>query len=587
MAEEKKNRAGFKNIRFLLSYIAPYKWVFIIGLISLAISTFAMLAIPKVLEELVNGFKLPQAEFNALKTKLIIASIAILAIQAIFSFIRTYTFTLVTEKGMGAVRKDLYNQILKSKIEFFDQTRVGELLSRLTSDVVTLQDTFSIYTAELIRQFITILGGIVLLFLLSWELSLYMLLTLPIFIGLAFYFGRFIRKFAKEKQTAIADSNVYAEEAFGGIRVVKAFNQTANENKKYGGAIQRIIDIALHGAAYRGAFISFVVLGLFGVLFLIFFKAAALGQAGIIDEGKLVSFVFYTGLIGGSIAGLGNLATQFQKILGSTERIVDILKKEDELAHLDKSPLNLSGGLTFSNVQFSYPSRKEIEVLKDITFHVKQGETVALVGQSGAGKSTIFQLLLGFYNLDAGNIFFDNYNASEHHPENIRANISVVPQEVVLFGGTIAENIAYGKPEATEEEIMNAAKEANALEFIQTFPEGLNTLVGERGIKLSGGQRQRIAIARAILKNPALLLLDEATSSLDAASEQLIQSALDNLTQERTTLIIAHRLSTIRNADRILVLNNGEIVESGSHEELIQNPDGLYTHLQKLQYQVV
>ena len=580
------DNAGLSNIKFLLSYISPYKWVFILGLLSLAISTFAVLVIPKILQELVNGFDLPKGEFIALRNKLILAAAIILLIQAIFSFIRTYTFAYVTEKGMSDVRSHLFSKILQSKIEFFDKTRLGELLSRITSDVVTLQNTFSIHTAELIRQIIIIIGGATFLVFLSWELSLYMLLSLPIFIGLAFYFGRFVKRFAKEKQTELANSNIHAEEAFGNIRVVKAFNQSESEEAKYNSAIGRVVQTAVDGAKYRGAFISFIVIGLFGVLFLIFFKAASLGQQGIINEGDLVAFVFYTGLIGGSIAGLGNLATQFQSILGSTARIVQLLKEEDELRHLSKEDLNLSGSLTFSEVNFSYPSREDLAILHDLTFKVNKGETVALIGHSGGGKSTIFQLLLQFYNINSGAIYFDDYLASEHHPSKLREHISVVPQEVVLFGGSIADNIAYGKQNASREEIIDAAKEANAWEFIQSFPEGLDTMVGERGIKLSGGQRQRIAIARAILKDPALLLLDEATSSLDAASEKLIQAALDKLMKNRTTIIIAHRLSTIRNAHRILVLNKGEIIESGTHDELIQDKDGLYSHLLKLQYQI-
>ncbi len=581
-----KSGAGLGNLKFLLSYIAPHKWIFILGLISLTIATLAMLQIPLILKQLVNGIDLPKSEFLLLRNRLIIIALVILVIQAVFSFIRTYTFTYVTEKGMAQVRSDLYGQIIKSKIEFFDKTRVGELLSRITSDVDTLQQTFSIHTAELIRQFIIIVGGAGFLFWISWELSLYMLLSLPIFIALAFYFGKFIKRFSKEKQSAMADSNIFAEEAFGNIRVVKAFNQINNEKSKYGSAIARVIRVAIKGAKYRGGFISFIVIGLFGVLFLIFFKAADLGQQGIIDAGDLFSFVFFTGLIGGSIAGLGNLATQFQSILGSTERIVELLKKEDELKNLDKSPIDLKGSVTFSDVSFSYPSRKEITVLDKITFKVNQGDTIALIGHSGSGKSTIFQLLLQFYDLNSGAIYFDDHLASEKHPAILRDHISVVPQEVTLFGGTIGENIAYGKPSASQEDIINAAKEANAWDFIQTFPEGLNTTVGERGIKLSGGQRQRVAIARAILKDPELLLLDEATSSLDAESEKLIQSALDKLMQNRTTIIIAHRLSTIRNADRILVLNKGEIIESGTHDELIEDESGLYTHLLKLQYQI-
>jgi ATP-binding cassette subfamily B protein len=577
---------GFKNLRFLFTYIIPYKWVFAVGLLALTISAASTMVIPKLIGSLVDQVNEGEASFKQLRTQFLYAALILLGIQGIFSYIRVVTFTHVTEKGMGNVRMDLYNKIIRSNIEFFDKTRVGELMSRLTSDVVTLQDAFSINLAELIRQIITLMVGTILLFIISWKLSLTMLLSLPVFIVFAFIFGRFIKQLSKTKQDAIAESNILAEEAFANIRVVQAFNQEKTEEGKYSSAVGKIINEAIKGAHYRGAFVSFVVIGLFGVIFLLFYQAANLAHTGIIDSGDLIEFLFYTGFIGGSIAGLGDLASKFQGIIGSTERIISIIRNENPSDTLPKEALQLEGSITFSNVDFRYPSRQEIKVLDGITFQVNKGESVALVGHSGAGKSTIFQLLLQYYYPDNGGIYFDEYLSENFHSSVMRSHISVVPQEVILFGGTIAENIAYGKPTATKEEIVQAAKEANAYEFIQQFPDGLDTVVGERGIKLSGGQRQRVAIARAILKNPKILLLDEATSALDAESEKLIQEALDRLMRNRTTIIIAHRLSTIRNADRILVMNKGKIIESGSHEELSQNEDGLYTHLLKLQYQL-
>jgi ABC-type multidrug transport system fused ATPase/permease subunit len=577
---------GFKNLKFLSAYIMPYKWVFALGFLSLAISAGSTMIIPKLIGSLVDQVSEGETVFKQLRNQFLYAALILLAIQGIFSYIRVYTFTYVTEKGMGNVRRDLYNKIMRSNIEFFDKTRVGELMSRITSDVVTLQDTFSINLAELIRQIITLLVGTILLFIISWKLSLTMLLALPIFVFLALLFGRFIKQLSKTKQDAIATSNVYAEEAFTNIRVVQAFNQEITEQNKYSAAVNIIIGEAIKGARYRGAFISFMVIGLFGIIFLLFYQAANLAHSGVIDNGDLIEFLFYTGFIGGSIAGLGDLASKFQGIIGSTERIISIMRDNNPVDSMNAEPLPLDGSITLSNVDFRYPSRQEIKVLDGITFQVHKGESVALVGHSGAGKSTIFQLLLQYYYPDSGGIYFDEYLSSHYHPSVVRSHISVVPQEVILFGGTIAENIAYGKPTATKEEIIQAAKEANAYDFIMQFPDGLETVVGERGIKLSGGQRQRVAIARAILKNPKILLLDEATSALDAESEKLIQEALDRLMRNRTTIIIAHRLSTIRNADRILVMNKGKIIESGNHDELSQNEDGLYTHLLKLQYQL-
>lgn len=592
MAEEQhadqsaQESGGMKNLRFLLSYIYPYRWVFLVGLVSLAITALAIMVIPKILSELINEINFNRDSFLEKRNDLIAAAAIVLVIQAVFSYLRIYTFTYVMEKGMANLRSGLLQKILESRIAFFDTNRVGALMSRVTSDVATVQDAFSINLAEFLRQMIIITVGTILLINISWKLTLTMFISLPVFILLAFVFGRFIRKLSRQKQDALATSNVIAEESFSNIRVVKAFNQEQNESIRYAGALDKVVHIAIGGARYRGAFISFVVVGLFTVLFLLFFQGVQLAFEGVIELGDLVAFVLYTAFIGGSITGLGDLATKFQSIIGSTDRIVELLHQDDEFKALPKTALKLEGGLTFNDVSFSYPSRTEIIVLKGITFHVKAGETVALVGHSGAGKTTIFQLLLQYYSPDSGTIHYDDHVSTDYHPTVFRDNLSVVPQEVVLFGGTIRENIAYGKQDASDEEIRTAAEQANAMEFIASFPEGLDTIVGERGIKLSGGQRQRIAIARAILKDPAILLLDEATSSLDAASEQLIQSALEGLMKNRTTLVIAHRLSTIRNADRILVINQGTIMESGSHEELIQNEDGLYKHLLKLQYQI-
>jgi ABC-type multidrug transport system fused ATPase/permease subunit len=578
--------SGMENLKFLLRYIYPYRWVFLVGLISLAVSALTILVIPKILGQLINDIDLQGGEFLEVRNRLIWAAAILLVIQACFSFLRVYTFTYVMERGLANLRKDLFGKILGAKVEFFDRSRVGDLMSRLTADVSTVQDAFSIDLAEFLRQSITIIVGTALLINISWKLTLTMSISLPLFILLAFIFGRFIRRIARQKQDALAASNIIAEESFGNIRVVKAFNQEDNEIQRYGARILDVVRIAVRGAVYRGSFISFIIIGLFGVLFLLFFQGIGLAYRQSIQIGDLVEFMFYTGFIGGSIAGMGNLATKFQTIVGSTDRIVGLLKSEEQYRELKRSPVDLQGGITFSHVSFSYPTRAELPILSNITFAVQPGETVALVGHSGAGKSTIFQLLLRFYAPDEGHILFDDYDAADYHPDVMRDHISVVPQEVVLFGGTIRENIAYGKQQATQEEIVEAATKANAMEFIDTFPDGLDTVVGERGIKLSGGQRQRVAIARAILKDPAILLLDEATSSLDAESEKLIQSALEGLMEGRTTLIIAHRLSTIRTADRILVMNQGEIIESGNHEELILNEDGLYKHLLKLQYQI-
>lgn len=347
-----------------------------------------------------------------------------------------------------------------------------------------------------------------------------------------------------------------------------------------------VVKVALKTATYRAGFISFVIFALFGGIVGVMWYGATLVQNGELTVGDLLSFVLYTTFIGGSIAGLGDLFGQIQKAIGASERILEILEEPEEVESKEQESIIVEGEIAYENVTFSYPTRKEMPVLKSISFHVPHGSKVALVGQSGAGKSTIIQLLMRFYQPDTGKILIDGKDNQSYSISALRKHIGVVPQEVILFGGTILENIRYGKPDATEDEVVEAARQANALDFILSFPEQFDTIVGERGIKLSGGQRQRIAIARAILKNPSILILDEATSSLDAESERLVQDALEKLMKDRTTIIIAHRLATIRKVDRIYVIGDGQITEQGTHDELTTDEEGKYSQLVKLQLEV-
>jgi len=381
----------------------------------------------------------------------------------------------------------------------------------------------------------------------------------------------------------LAAANVIVEETLQSISTVKSFVGEAYESTRYGKGLNSVVGVALRQAKYRGAFISFIIFALFGGIVAVMWYGASLVGSGDMSVGELVSFVLYTTFIGGSIAGLGDIYGQVQKAIGSSERVLEILEEEAEAAGGDVA-MNFQGKIDFKNIKFHYPTRPEVEVLKDLTFHVNPGEKVALAGHSGAGKSTIIQLLLRFYEIQEGNILVDDKNIENWDLQALRSKVGIVPQEVLLFGGSIRENIAYAKPDATEEEIIEAAKKANAWQFINKFPEGMETLVGERGVKLSGGQRQRVAIARAILKDPSILILDEATSSLDAESESLVQEALDELMKGRTTIIIAHRLATIRKVDRIYVLKDGEIIEEGNHQDLLKKDEGFYANLVRLQF---
>jgi ABC-type multidrug transport system fused ATPase/permease subunit len=571
----------------IFRYVLPYKGVFFLGLIFLVLSSVTVLAFPFVTGKLVDSAMGNVSDMFSSRNKVAFFLGGILLLQSIFSFFRVVLFARVNERALADLRRDLYNKIISLPMTYFEQKRVGELMSRITNDVTTLQDTFSITLAELFRQSFTLLIGIAIITFISPKLTLIMLATVPLLVIMAYYFGKYLRKIAKRTQDALAKANIVVEETFQTIHTVKAFTNELYESRRYETGIKYAVQLALKASFVRGSFISFVIFSMLGGLIFVLWVGTGMVESGTMPIGDLVSFIIYTTFIGGSIGGLGDTFSKILSSLGASERLNEILGKSSEV-DFDANiiPAKLHRDITFNEVHFTYPARPDIEVIKGMTFQIQQGEKVALVGPSGAGKSTIVQLLLRFYDINSGQIFIGGKDINTLPVQTLRSNMAIVPQEVLLFGGSLRENIAYGKQNATDEEIISAAIKANAWDFIQKFPEKLNTLVGERGIKLSGGQRQRIAIARAILKDPGILLLDEATSSLDAESEREVQEALDTLMEGRTTIIIAHRLSTVRNVDKILVINNGEIIESGSHDELMGNTDGMYSHLLKLQYQL-
>lgn len=588
LKEEKRklNRQNLGKLAGIFRYILPYKGKFILGMFCLVISSLTLLSFPFVaskLLEVANGKT--DWVFTSIDS-IAVLLLSILLVQAIFSFFRVYFFTQVSERSMASLRGHLYEKLLYLPLSFYDSQRTGDIMSRITSDVSLLQDTFSITLAEFIRQIITLTVGSFVIFFFTPKLAGFMVAIFPVLVIVGLVFGNFIRRISRQVQDALAYANVIVEETLQAIPIVKAFTSERFENERYSKAQSNVVRIAIKASKYRGAFISFIILALLGSIVLILWFGAYQVQSGEITAEQLTNFIFYTVFIGGSIAGLGDLFGQIQKAIGASERVLQITSTPGELTlETKKESLKLEGSIEYRNVHFSYPTRPEVEVLKGINLAISPGEKIALVGSSGAGKSTIVQLLLRFYELSQGSILVDGKAVEEYSLESYRANLGIVPQEVILFGGTILENIRYGKQTATQEEVKAAAQKANALDFIEKFPEGFNTLVGERGVKLSGGQRQRIAIARAILKNPKILILDEATSSLDAESERLVQDALNKLMQDRTTIIIAHRLVTVRQADSIYVLDNGAIVEYGSHEDLVTKEDGKYNNLVKLQLQ--
>jgi ABC transporter fused permease/ATP-binding protein len=580
--KRKLNKQNLSKLGGIFQFVLPYKRQFFLGLLFLVFSSITLLTFPFVAGKLIDTAQGTDWIVNDINS-IAMLLVGILAVQSIFSFFRVWLFALVSERSMRDIRQALYGRLVRLPMTFFDKRRTGELISRITSDVSMLQDTFSVTLAELFRQVVTLIAGVIFLMVNTPKLTLFMLATFPLLVVIAMVFGKFIRKLSKSTQDELAAANVIVEETLQSISTVKSFVGEAFESARYGSGLNRVVTVALRAAKYRGAFISFIIFALFGGIVAVMWYGASLVSSGEMSVGELVSFVLYTTFIGGSIAGLGDIYGQVQKAIGSSERVLEILDEEPESVSGTIST-DFQGKIAFNEVSFHYPTRPEMEVLKHLTFHVNPGEKVALAGHSGAGKSTIIQLLMRFYDVQKGSIQVDDLPLENWNLQNLRSHVGMVPQEVLLFGGSIRENIAYAKPGATEEELILAAKKANAWQFISQFPEGLDTLVGERGVKLSGGQRQRVAIARAILKDPSILILDEATSSLDAESEALVQEALDELMKGRTTIIIAHRLATIRKVDRIYVLSDGEIVEQGTHLNLLSREDGFYANLVRLQF---
>jgi len=588
MAEAKKKRitlSGLRNAFRLYSYIRPYRVIYFIGLVFLFGSSVTNLAFPKLLGDLVNAGNEGNLGEQINRIALLLAGI--LVVQASFSYFRTILFVKVTERSLADLRQETYNHLIRLPVKFFDKRRVGELNSRISSDISLLQETMTSTLAEFVRQVIIIVGGIALLVYTSFKLTLFMLAIIPGVVLLAVFFGRFIRRYSKKAQREVADSNTIVEETLQGIQGVKTYTNEYFEMNRYRKKTLEIADIGIKGGRYRGAFSSFLILGLFGALVAVIWRGSILLSSGEIDAGQLFSFVLYSGFIGGTIGGMANVFTRIQRFLGATEDLFEIFKEETEqIQEIQPGEIRsrLEGNITFENLDFEYPSRPGEPVLTGINLDILANQLVALVGASGAGKSTMTSLLLRLHEPTGGRILFDGIDGKDIPLSHLRSQIALVPQDIFLFGGTIGENIRYGDPSATEEQVIEAAERANAREFIERFPEGLNTIVGERGTQLSGGQRQRVAIARALLKNPRILILDEATSSLDSESERLVQEALEHLMKGRTSIVIAHRLSTVRNADQIFVLDEGRVVEKGTHSQLMDIPEGKYRNLSELQF---
>lgn len=590
--KEKRGKASqsLKDAMGLYGYMDRYKHIFIPSLLALYTTAALSLAFPYFLSKLIGRSMTPgdgvtgatEAEIIANVNGIVLWLIGALLLQSFITYWRVRGFIKSGEGALNEIRRTLFSRMVRLPMNYLTEKRSGELSSRIAGDLAIMRETLITTVPKFGRMIVTLIGGLIVIFMCSWKLSLIMIGSVPIVVIAIAIFGKKIKNYSKATQDALADTNIVVEETIMGIYDTKAFCNEEYEENRYDSALEKFLNITVSGAKARAAFISFIILVLFSTVAFIVWYGAQMLAKGEINIENYIQFILFSVFVAASLGSVPEIMSQLQITSGATERIRDLIDEELEANYKSQSDSALVGSISAENLSFAYPSRPEGQVLNGVNFDVKTGERVAIVGPSGGGKSTIFSLLLGFYQEHTGELKFDGKPISDIGLESLRNSIAVVPQEVLLFGGSIEENIAYGKPGSSKQEIIEAAKQANAHDFITEFETGYDTTVGARGIKLSGGQRQRIAIARAILADPKILLLDEATSALDSESERLVQSALNTLMEGRTSMIIAHRLSTVRDADRILVLSGGKIEESGTHEELMAM-NGTYELLAKTQ----
>jgi ATP-binding cassette subfamily B protein len=583
-AVEREKGKSVRPLRQLVPLIGPYKGTLFLAILALLISSAALLAMPMAVRNVIDhGFSVEDAA-NVDRYFFVLLIFAL--VIGVFGAARAYFVNWLGERVVADLRNKVFAHVIRMDPTFFEVTRIGEVLSRLTADTTLIQSISGVGVSIVLRSMIQFVGALFLLAYTNLKLAAILLVLLPAVIVPILLIGRWLRKLSRDTQDRVADASGQAAETLNAVETVQAFTAEELESERFAEVIARSFHTAVRRIKVRALFSTVTMTGVFGSLIFVLWIGAGEVLSGKITGGQLGQFVLYAMFVGVSAGSLSEIWGEIQRAAGAMERLMELLLMVPAI-HSPTEPVPLpvkeAGSVQFKDVSFSYPSRRETLAVDNFTLEVGSGEHVAFVGPSGAGKSTLFQLLLRFYDTDKGKITIDGTDIADVDPRDVRAHVGIVPQETIVFGSTAAENIRFGKPDASLDEIMDAARAASAHEFIEKLPQGYETFLGEKGARLSGGQKQRIAIARAVLKDPSILLLDEATSSLDAQSERLVQDALEILQQNRTTIVIAHRLSTILKADRIVVMNEGKILDVGRHAELIER-EPFYARMVQLQF---
>jgi ATP-binding cassette subfamily B protein len=583
ITEDRAKGKSVRPLKMLIPFIAPYKGTLVLAILALLVSSAALLAMPVAVRNVIDhGFSVEDAA-NVDRYFMVLLMFAL--VIGIFGAARAYFVGWLGERVVADIRDKVFRHVIRMDPTFFEVTRIGEVLSRLTADTTLIQSISGVGISILLRSTIQFVGALILLAFTNLQLMGILVIVLPIIIVPIVAIGHWVRKLSRDSQDRVADASGHAAEILNAVETVQVFTAEELESRRFGSAVTDSFVTAVRRIRVRALFTTVAMSGVFGSLIFVLWIGANEVLEGNISGGELGQFVLYAIFVGVSGGALSEFWGELQRAAGAMERLVELLEMEPAIqTPANPIPLPASkGSVSFDAVNFSYPSRLDTLATNNFTLDVAPGEHVAFVGPSGAGKSTIFQLLLRFYNFESGTIKVDDVDVMRADPSEIRGRVGIVPQQTVIFGATAIDNIRFGRPDANDEEVVDAAKAASAHEFIEKLPEGYDTYLGEKGARLSGGQKQRIAIARAILKDPPILLLDEATSSLDAESERLVQDALNVLQQNRTTIVIAHRLSTVLEADRIVVMDQGKILAVGRHADLISR-EPIYARMVDLQF---